>query len=387
MSIKKLVFPEIPVKFIDGRVPKGFVNGVKNWNFTRLEVEDAHKNGKLLTLDIDLAGQGSCGLGCGHCFRRNMGFFSEKRFGSGELEAHLLQAREIGLKSVKIIGPGEPLEERGLLGFLRFLHDNGIAACMFTKAHPLADDGFCMRTHGMDGPSMIAELKRLDVSMLAGFTSMDAGLEDALVRKPGFHAARQKAVERLAAAGFNDFVPGEPTRLCFVFNPLTPANLDEAFEVYRYVRERNIQPVMAPTMVAGRARDRLAELCPAEDALLELYVKVNVYAIEHGIYSLEELGEDGVAAYAGGAPCNQVAVGMFMRGDGTVLRCPGDDYTVQGNIREKDLKRIWEESENRRVYAGRYNNECPPKEGITFPEGFFGKVLERVERHFGNKAQ
>jgi hypothetical protein len=172
-----------------------------------------------------------------------------------------------------------------------------------------------------------------------------------------------------------------------VSTPATPKNIGELFEQYVWARERNIQPVIAPTMISGGALNNLCSLVPDEDKMLELYLRINVWSIEHGVMTLEELREQGIAAYAGGAPCNQVAVGMFMRSDLKVLRCPGDDVSIQGDLREKSLTEIWEGSENRRVYSGQYNNGCPPKEGKSFPERFFAKVLEAVEAYFqGGRA-
>ena len=60
-------------------------------------------------------------------------------------------------------------------------------------------------------------------------------------------------------------------------------------------------------------------------------------------------------------PCQQLGHGMFIRRDGKALRCPGDDVSVQGDLKSRSLAEIW---------AG-----CPPKSGKTIPEGFFEKVL------------
>lgn len=379
--MKKLVFPDVPKKF-EGKVPKGFVNDVHGWTFSRQEVLEAARAGKMLTMDIDMAGKGVCSLGCAHCFRRNPEFHKEKRVELGELLRHIAEAKKLGLKSVKIIGPGEPLEDPGLLPFLETLKGMDITVSIFTKGYIIGNDGLCMRMQGMDGRALAAKLKELGVSILLGTTSFSPELEDATVSKPGYHAARDKAILRLVEAGFADFVPGEATRLAFIMAPVKPDTIDEAFELYKYARERNIQPVLTPTMVAGKALAKLAELVPPGDQLLDLYVKINICAIEMGITTLEELERDGVAAYAGSACCNQVAVGVFMRGDGKVLRCPGDDVSIQGDLREESIGQIWEKSENKRKYAGMYNNGCPPKEGKCFPEGFFRDVLEQVLGHF-----
>ncbi len=379
---KKLMFPEVKPVFTGLKVPAGFVNDVRGWTFGRLEVEDAAKNGKLLTMDIDMAGKGACSLRCGHCFRRTAEFKNEKRMDFAELTAHLREAKGLGLRSVKLIGPGEPLEDRGLLGFLRMLREMDITPLVFTKGHVLGDDDFSQGRHGMDGQALCAALKDLDTSILLGTTSFDPATEDAIVGRRSYHERRHMAIERICEAGFNAFTQNQPTRLAFVCTPVTPLNIDEAFAIYEFARAIHAQPILAPTMVAGRALDRLCDMIPSPEDLVELYVKINLFNIEHGITTLEEIGSVGITAYSGAAPCNQVAVGLFLRGDGKVLRCPGDDISIQGDLRERSLREIWEKSENRRIYAGQYNNGCPPKKDVSFPVGFFETVLERVKAHF-----
>ncbi|VVC04652.1 Uncharacterised protein [Candidatus Burarchaeum australiense] len=386
-------YPNIAkTKNFDGKMPAGFVNDVRGWNFSEDEIKQAAIFNRLLTMDIDTPGKqgtkgkrdgllfgGLCDKQCPHCFRRTDEFEKVTWMGWDEQLGYLKEAKALGLRSVKLIGPGEPLLERGLIGYLERLNAMGITVSIFTKGDIIGDDENCMKIHGMNGGALAAKLRELGVSILLGTTSFMPELEDASVGKNGYHAARDLAIIRLAAAGFNDFIPGQPTRLAFVCTPVTPTNIDEVFDMYVWARERNIQPVMAPTMIAGGALDKLSKIVPARDALIGLYVRINVWAIMHGVYTLDELMRDGVAAYAGGACCNQVAVGVFMRGDGKVLRCPGDDITILGDLHDKTLTEIWNtRAASSMRYAGKYNVGCPPKYGISFPPNFFEDVLRRV---------
>jgi hypothetical protein len=89
-----------------------------------------------------------------------------------------------------------------------------------------------------------------------------------------------------------------------------------------------------------------------------------------------------VASYVGARPCQQVAVALFLRRDGLAFRCPGDDVSIQGHLRQSSLSEIWQNSENLRVHSGKINVGCPPKLGKTFPEGFFDKVLGQLREAF-----
>ncbi len=385
--ITRQLFPKIPVLF-DGMMPRGFRNDVNGWTFTARSVAKAAKKHQLLTLDIDMGMSpgkeksqriiGGCSLGCPHCFRRQQGFTTEGYMGAEELFRHIREAKVLGLRSVKLIGPGEPLEEPGLLWFLRELRAMGITPLIFTKAHVLGDDALCTKIHGMDGTQLASELEKLGVSLLVGATSFIPEAQDFDVRKEGYHTKRNLALERIVDAGFTRFTPGEATRLALVCTPVTPRNLGEIFDMYVWARQRNIQLVIAPTMIAGRALDKMSSLLNDGKALVGAYVMIMAWAVKHGVMSLWDILRYGVPAYAGGAWCNQVAVGMFLRGDHKMLRCPGDDISIQGDLRVQTLTEIWLNSENVRKYAGRFNNGCPPKEGKSFPTGFFTAVYVRV---------
>jgi len=378
---KTLQFPAIEPKFTDGRVPPGFVNDVRGWTATRPQVEDAVKNGRLLTLDIDMAGHGACSLRCGHCFRRSEGFRNEKRLNFEELALHLREAKSLGLLSAKIIGPGEPLEDRMLFPLLKLMADLDVIPLVFTKGHVLGDDMRCMQIHGLDGDQLAMALMDMGATILLGATSFDGGLEDQIVGRKGYHAARARAIVRLIDSGFTDFIPGEATRLGISFSPVTPDNIDEAFEVHKWARERHIQPILAPTIIAGKAKAH-PDLIVRSDAMVDLYARLNIDAIQRGILTIEELRAQGISSYGSAAPCNQLSVGMFMRGDGKVLRCPGNDTSILGDLREKSLTQIWEENGHLRRFRDPMNNLCPPKlAGGSYPEGFFAEAERMVEEH------
>jgi len=69
---------------------------------------------------------------------------------------------------------------------------------------------------------------------------------------------------------------------------------------------------------------------------------------------------------------------MYITLLGKVLRCPGDDITILGNIFEQKLEEIWVNSENFKR-AGTFNCGCPPKIGKSIPNNFFKEVLKRLE--------
>ena len=107
--------------------------------------------------------------------------------------------------------------------------------------------------------------------------------------------------------------------------------------------------------------------------------RASIVNIEKGIQTLAQIKKEGIAAYAGGHPCNQVACGVYVTLGGVVLRCPGDDITVFGDIREKSLKDIWINCENYKR-TGTFNCGCPPKMGKSILNGFFEEVLTNLKK-------
>ena len=149
---------------------------------------------------------------------------------------------------------GVPVEEMVKSILLRDKRRRYVMACV------LGNDRLSMRIHGMGGAELAKELKHLGASFLMGATSFNPQMEDRIVGRKGYTAERALAFARLAEAGLNDFVPGKATRLGAIFSPITPANVDEAFAVYKWARERHIYPVLAPTIIAGKALGKLKEL-------------------------------------------------------------------------------------------------------------------------------
>ncbi|MBD3210587.1 radical SAM protein [Candidatus Micrarchaeota archaeon] len=383
---KKLAFPNIPPVF-RGKFPRGHVNDVKGWNFSKAELMEAAKAGKMLAMDLDMTGRPSCSLACGHCFNPVLRLMQKR----GELLADadvrqvVKDAKALGLRTVKIIGPGEPLEEKTLFPFLELLAGLDITPLIFTKGTTLGDERRTKKLFGMKPVQFAERLKSFDVSILFGANSFNPELQAEIVGRNRYPGLRNRALELLADAGFNEYMPGEATSLAIIPNPVMKVNIDEMFEVYKWARRRNMYMVAAPTMVSGSCREPEAyrAITPSPEELLDLYVRINIWAIRNNIYMLDDLERDGISAYVGAKPCQQVGAGPFIRRDGLVLRCPGDDVSIQGRIGEAGLAEIWKNSENLRSYGGMINVGCPPKEGRTIPENFFRDVLEVVKERIG----
>lgn len=373
------IIPKVPIVY-RGKFPKNFVNNVNGWSFSK-EIIEKNK-GKLLTLDIDFGNV--CTLNCPHCFRRDnkVDFGKTKTMNYKDTIKLIEDAKKLGLRTVKFLGAGEPFESKRFLEFLRELKKLRVIPLIFTKGHVIGDDNLVKKYYSQYGIStgkqLIRELKKVNASILLGCNSFDPKLQDKMVGGiKGYTLKRNKALELLVRAGFNKT---NPTRLCLAINPITKANYDDIFEIYKWARIRNLSTIICPTMVSGRcAKEKnWKKITPSQKKLIDLYTKIYKYNITKGIQTLKQIEEEGISAYAGTNVCNQVSCGMYVTLTGIVLRCPGDDITTFGNIWKNSLKKIWVNSENFKR-AGTYNCGCPPKMGKSFPTGFFDKVLSKLK--------
>jgi len=376
------------------KFPENYINDVNGWGFSSEIIRN--NIGKLLTLDIDFGFK--CSLNCPHCFRKNnfMNKYSEqntvesnKELSFSELKNLLLEAKRLGLRSVKFLGKGEPLECGKLLDLLEFLHQNDIIPLIFTKGHIIGDDELVNKYYSKygitNGSQLVRAFKKYNVSILLGFNSFDRSIQNKMVGD-GYHKysnnrtyfeVRNDALRLLVEEGFNST---NPTRLCLATNPITNENINEIFDIYKWGRERNIYVIVAPSMISGRAQRHFfwKEITPPAKEIIDLYTKIYKFNIDKGIQTLSQIEVEGISSYAGGHPCNQVSVGMYLTINGNVFRCPGDEVTYFGNVRRKPLQEIWENSENY-GRCGLFNCGCPPKLGKSLPINLFTQVLSNVK--------
>lgn len=369
------VIPDIPIKYT--RFPDNYVNDINGWAFDRETI--INNKGKLLTMDIDYGSY--CSLNCPACFRKKNSVDCVKHEMKYENLVNLiLEAKKLGLRSVKFLGAGDPFENHGFLDFLRFLKEQNVIPLIFTKGHVIGDDNLAFKYFGeygiKTGADLVKELNKCNVSIMLGFNSFDDEIQAKMVgRRSDYIHTRNIALKLLVSEGFND---SNPTRLALAINPVTLWNIDEAFEMYQWGRLRNLYCVVTPTMISGRAKDRQwTKINPSKEKLLELYMNIYEFNIKTGLQTLEQITEEGISAYAGGHPCNQVSTGLYVSLNGIVLSCPGSEENIEGNIWNTDLEAIWMNSKNIKR-SGTFNCKCIAKDGFSIPNDLYSKVLNQL---------
>lgn len=387
------------------KIPRGYRLGIDGWSFQKNKLEERLKNGirKLLTLDISISpdefvkkvNQGNlpelakrvdffygmiCPNNCRGCFEK--GDVRNYLLSFDDVKNYIEQALELGLESVKFLGPGELISNPDLFKILDYFQEKNIKIIIFTKGCILGDDKLARKYQKMSSEELVEKICSYDVTRVSiDCRTFDEEKANRLTNSisKNYAKARNRAIELLVKNGMNNDLFCQ--RLSLQTNPVTAENIDEILEIFKWGTERNIPVCVTPTMVSGRGRFLVKESRESEfqEKLIQLYTDIYTYLIERGIMTLEQLQEEGVSSYTGTNPCNQLSCGMFIRKDGVVQRCPGNDYDefiIGQDIRKKLLKEIWIQSQNYAL-GPIFNNKCV-KDGYSIPIRLYDEVLNRV---------
>lgn len=413
-------FPNVPAILPPkGKIPQGYRSGARAWSFAKgRHTETVEINGqqikKLLTLDINIPGDGfaamvnrfppgsseanrafgegyQCTMKCALCFNeatlKNCVLYLHEVFGI------LDQARDLGLESIKFLGPGELLEKKELWRMCDYTRKHNIVLGIFTKAGVLGSDWLARKYHGVGSEELLSRLLEYsNINFYVEGRSFDPVWEKRFIpiRDPedakhvNYYEALCTAYERLCVAGLNSDLSCQ--RMTVMCNPVTHQNIGGVLDIYKWGIERNMPVYLPPTMVSGKGH--LGEKAAIDELFAErfinLAVEVYIWAIERGVLTLEQFKDDGAHPYIGNTPCNQLTHGMYIHADGRVWRCPGNDtpdFETNPDVRTTPLKDIWVASRNYRVNA--FNNHCV-KDGVSLPFRFYTEVEKRVEKHFAS---
>lgn len=412
------IFPDVPTVLPSAsQIPAGYRLMVHKWSYPESRLGETveiqgERIKKMLTMDINIPdpefanmvnnaplGQAvavfrakyKCVHGCPGCF--NNAELHNPVMVTKEVMRVVGQGKELGMESVKFLGPGELPMNSDLFHILDFLAERDIVIGIFTKAALLGNDELARRYQKMSSEELVRRLVAYpNTTFLVGARSFDPQLENRFIPQNlrehrgrfNYHEARNHAIERLCAAGMNGNLFRQ--RLALIDSPVTLDNIEGALEIYRWGIERNIPVYIPPTMVSGKGHKLVkgASEQKFEDDYISLAVEVYTWAIERGVMTLAQLKDEGAHPYIGVAPCNQLTHGLYIHYDGAVWRCPGNDtpdFVVHHNVREQPLKDIWKASRNYCINA--FNNHCV-KDGVSLPMRFYTEVPRRVEAHFAH---
>ena len=358
--------------------------------------------------EVDLVKNYPCGLKCPGCFSQEDVYGDSTNLMTWQEMMNVIDdARGIGLSSIKYLGPGELLQNPDLFDILKATAERDLPISIFTKGAELGDDDLAKHVYGQKGVRTARELvERLseydNLRILLGFNSFSAERQDRMVGSysktanyqivdgvfvnrgiSDYTEKRDRALVNLTETGFSD--PEKGQRLTLVAAPVGLHQTDEIPVMYAWAAKRNMPLVIAPTMESGPRAIGLMRndrrLDPEHEKLVDMYVAVYSRAIDDGILTLDQIQAEGISAYMGTSPCNQVANGLYVRLNGQVQICPGrsDRDAVFGNVHDTPISEIWVRSPNYEM-GRRRNNWCAAKTA-----GMPLAVKEEVGRRLSEK--
>jgi organic radical activating enzyme len=259
-------FPCIPVSLPSkNEIPKGFRLMVHKFSYPAERIgENVTVKGeavkKLLTLDLNIPDSGfaakvnsaslndakntfvsnyPCPHRCPGCF--NNAELHNPVLTIKEVWGIVDQAQELGLESVKFLGPGELLANPEIFTILDEFRRRNIVVGIFTKGAIMGNDVLAHHYHGMDSAELVARLTSYpNTTFLVGGRSFDPDFENRFIPRNrrqieqefDYHQARNQAIEKLCQAGMNADLFKQ--RLAILCNPVTEQNLGCVMEIYKW---------------------------------------------------------------------------------------------------------------------------------------------------------
>ncbi|MBM3303626.1 MAG: radical SAM protein [Candidatus Aenigmarchaeota archaeon] len=312
-------------------IPKLF-----GWDFSEEEVEKAARENRMLLLDIETSN--ICNLRCPYCYRDVYGGKQklDNELTLNERKSVIDQARELGCRTVKIAGAGEPLLDPVFWKQVEYAIKKGMNIIFFTNGIALDEKN-------------VKKLASMNVSVILKYNSNNQQVEDKLVGLLGYAKSRKRAFDLLLKYGFNRT---KPTRLG-IDSVITEFNKEEILDLFQYFRDENVFPIIKPFMPLGGAL-RVKGWEVSRDEALALFKKSQ--EIDRKKYGIDY---DFSFTYMG-APCDQRRYALYVDITGKVFLCTGSSNLL-GNIRNDKLADIWNSPDLKKIRQQKYNC-CIPRE-------------------------
>lgn len=340
--------------------------GYDGGTFDKKELELAKR--KNIPLTLDFAIPCTCRNNCSYC-----GYNQPTPNGLTKEEILTLidQFKEIGGKSIKILGEGEPFMRNDILEILEHIYKKGLKPVLFTCGDAIGDEKLAKQIHGISSKEIINKLAEFNITVMLKYEKEN---EDDIVNTEGFSELRNRTLKLLKESGFNKFYP---SHLGFGIVVLK-ANINEISKVYKMAVKENIYPLLCPLMPIGKVKNikYLKKVGITGKELVHLASNLYAIAQKQGIEFIEP------ADFPGGKPCDISRAGFYIDGNGNAMICEADDEV--GNVREKTLKELWVKISNikdKKYGKCRWEGKCFPKRNFgIIPKDYDSIIKEKLRK-------
>ena len=325
------------------------------YNYPPEEAYDARNADQLLSMRIETSRK--CNLRCIYC-NTDSGEPLPNELGFDETIDVISQGKELGVKSIVIIGAGEPTIYPNFRELIEYIYNGDMIPVIFTNTTLITEE-------------LAKFLYEKNTSVITKIDSLKPDIQDFLTDKKGAYQSIQKGLQNLIKAGFTEVK--DPTRLrlgaSFVTNK---ANIHEIKEIWKFCRDNNIYPNQEILTPNGRGKN-IVGLIPSRDELRKL--KLELLEMDRKDYGYDWLPYSPLT----GLGCLQFLYSVYVTVEGYVRPCAAVQIRKE-NIREKSLRGIIETEffqlcrhidKHLKGKCGncKYLNECIGCRGITYTIG------------------
>jgi MoaA/NifB/PqqE/SkfB family radical SAM enzyme len=272
-------------------VLRGYMYGAK-------EAHEARNSNKLLAIRLET--NKSCNLRCRYCYAQS-GEDLAKIADFNVLKHMVSEAKELGIRSVVVIGGGEPTLHPKFRELVAYIDSLGIIPMIFSNTVLITEE-------------LAGFLYEHNASVMGKLDSLKPEVQDYLAGREGAFLDIKKGLENLQMAGFSK--PEEPGKLrlgvSFVSNKM---NLDEIEDIWHYCRQNNIFPNMEILTPTGRANDELEDKLLTSGEIKEY--KLRLLEIDRKYYGYDWLPYTPITA----SGCLQHLYSLYINIEGNVRPC------------------------------------------------------------------
>jgi radical SAM protein with 4Fe4S-binding SPASM domain len=272
-------------------VLRGYMYGAK-------EAYEARDSNRLLAIRLET--NKSCNLRCRYCYARS-GEDSVKVADFNILKRIISEAKGLGIKSVVVIGGGEPTLYPKFRELVAYIDSLGIIPMVFSNTVLMTEE--------------LAEfLYKHNASVMGKLDSLKPEVQDYIAGKEGTFKDIKNGLENLINAGFSKQTEPGKLRLgvSFVSNKM---NLEEIENIWHFCRQNNIFPNMEILTPTGRANDELEDKLLTPEEIKEY--KLKLLEIDRKYYGYDWLPYTPITA----SGCLQHLYSLYINIEGNVRPC------------------------------------------------------------------
>ncbi len=282
------------------------------FDFSDEEIRKAAAENRLLSMEIEF--NRACNYHCPYCYAVEENPEADE-LPSGKLNSAIFQAAELGARKIVILG-GEPLLYNRLEEKIRMITTLGMGAEIFTNSSLVT-------------PHLAEFFFRHGCRVVVKFNSLNPEIQDSMTGEKGSLPVLLKAIKTLQKAGYT--IPG---MLCGA-SVICSENFDGVLELWKYMRENNIQPYFEMLTPQGRLLKNKHLLVPKQ-RVRELFDKIASLDQSFGHHWMPQ------PPLVGGQ-CFRHTYSCVVNARGEVKPCVGVDIVI-GHLDEKPLKEILAQS-------------------------------------------